>query len=192
LRNIHPAYPGLDFELERLARRKEEQVRSEAKSRWMERIDRAFGSGEYAKARGIIDEALIEYPGDKELLNLVSLAGQGVQRSAEALLLLKEGQDLSATGQVQAGLESLRKAGRLDPRNATARASLLGTLVHQARGLLPGDLPAAEALVKEALALDPGDPVARSLASQIDDHRRQEAVGQVLIDARNLQAAQNL
>ncbi|HMJ61921.1 MAG TPA: protein kinase, partial [Bryobacteraceae bacterium] len=77
LRNIHPAYPGIDFELERLARRKEEQVQSEAKSRWMERVDRAFASGEYSKARGVIDEALTEFPGDKELLNLTSLASQG-------------------------------------------------------------------------------------------------------------------
>jgi serine/threonine-protein kinase len=192
LRNIHPAYPGIDFELERLARRKEEQVQSEAKSRWMERIDRAFASGEYAKARGIIDEALIEFPGDKELLNLASLASQGVQRSAEALLLLKEGQDLCAAGQVEAALEPLRKAERLDPRNATARATLLGTLVQQARGLLSEDWRAAESLVKEALELDASDPVARSLASQIDDHRRHETVGQVLIDARNLQAAQDL
>jgi tetratricopeptide (TPR) repeat protein len=192
LRNIHPAYPGIDFELERLARRKEEQVQSEAKSRWMERIDRAFASGEYGKARGIIDEALIEFPGDKELLNLASLASQGVQRSAEALLLLKEGQDLCAAGQIEAALEPLRRAERLDPRNATARATLLGTLVQQARGLLAEDLPAAESLVKEALELDPSDPVARSLASQIDDHRRHETVGQVLIDARNLQAAQDL
>jgi serine/threonine protein kinase len=192
LRNIHPAYPGIDFELERLARRKEEQVQSEEKSRWMERIDRAFASGDYAKARGIIDEALIEFPGDKELLNLASLASQGVQRSAEALLLLKEGQDLCAAGQVEAALEPLRKAARLDPRNPTARATLLGTLVQQARGLLPDDWRAAESLVKEALELDASDPVARSLASQIDDHQRQETVGQVLIDARNLQAAQDL
>lgn len=192
LRNIHPAYPGIDFELERLARRKEEQVQSEEKSRWMERIDRAFAAGEYAKARGIIDEALIEFPGDKELLNLASLASQGVQRSAEALLLLKEGQDLCAAGQVVAALEPLRKAAHLDPRNPTARATLLGTLVQQARGLLVEDWRAAESLVKEALELDATDPVARSLASQIDDHQRQETVGQVLIDARNLQAAQDL
>src|SRR5205807_6283228 len=46
--------------------------------------------------------------------------------------------------------------------------------------------------VKEASALDASDPVARNLASQIDDHRRREAVGQVLIDARNLQAAADL
>ena len=192
LRNIHPAYPGIDFELERLARRKEEQVRSEAKSRWMERIDRAFASGEYSQARAIIDEALIEFPGDKELLNLASLASQGVQRSAEALLLLKEGQERCAAGQIEAGLQSLRKAERLDPRNAIARASLLSALVQHARELLAQDWHAAEPFVKEALELDAADPVARNLASQIDDHRRQETVGQILIEARNLQASNDI
>ena len=192
LRNIHPAYPGIDFELERLARRKEEQVRSEAKSRWMERIDRAFALGGYSQARAIIDEALIEFPGDKELLNLASLASQGIQRSAEALLLLQEGQERCAAGQIEAGLQSLRKAERLDPRNATARATLLGALVQHARGLLAQDCHAAESFVKEALQLDAADPVARNLASQIDDHRRQETVGQILIDARNLQASNDI
>jgi serine/threonine-protein kinase len=192
LRNIYPLYPGLAFEVERLARRKEEQVHAEVKARWMERIDGHFGAGEYGKARDVIKEALAEFPDDKELQGLGALAEQGVKRSSEADVLLKQGRELCAAKNFDAGIEALRKAERLDPRNAIARATLLGVLVQHARALMSKDWRAAEPLVKEALELNAGDPVARSLSSLIDDYRRQDAIGKILVDARNSQGAGDL
>ena len=66
-------------------------------------------------------EALHEFPDDPELLQWQSLAGQGVKRSAESNALLKEGRDLCAARNCQDGLEFLRKAERLEPRNYAAR-----------------------------------------------------------------------
>src|SRR5581483_4684007 len=40
LRNIFPQYPGLDFEMERLMRRRDVEAREEAKGRFVEQIDR--------------------------------------------------------------------------------------------------------------------------------------------------------
>ena len=50
------------------------------------------------------------------------------------------------------------------------------------------DWSLAEPLVKEALEIEPGDPVARSLSSIVDDYRRQDAINSILVEARNLQA----
>ena len=188
LRNIYPLFPGLDSELERLARRKEEQAKADAKAHWVEHIDAHFNLGEYSQAGGVVSEALREFPDDRELLQLQSLAEEGVKRGAEANALLKEGQELCAARNFQDGLEALRKAERLDPRNYIARAALLSGLVAQARELMAHDWHAGEPLVKEALDLEPSDPVARSLLSILDDHRRQDIVANILAAARNYQA----
>ena len=192
LRNIYPLYPGLDFEVQRLARRRDEQAKDEAKTRWVERIDHHFGAGEYSKAREVIQEALLEFPDDKELQGLESLAEQGIKRSSDANLLLAEGKALFAERKYEEGLNSLRKAGRLDERNPVIRAELLSATIQHARDLMSRDWHAAEPLVKEAVALDPSDPVARSLSSLIQDYRRQEAIGRFVLEARDLQAAGDL
>ena len=84
------------------------------------------------------------------------------------------------------GLEALRQAARLEPRNYTARAALLSALVAHARDLIAHDWHAAEPLVKEALDLEPTDPVARSLLSILDDHRRQDIIANILAAARTI------
>jgi serine/threonine-protein kinase len=187
LRNIYPLFPGLDFEIERLARRKEEQVQGEAKARWMEQIDAHLNAADYAKAHAKIGEALGEFPQDQELIHAQSIAEQGLKRGSEGSALLKQGQDLCFVRQYEEGLVALRKAERLDPRNGLARAALIGGLVAHARELMPKDWHAAEPLVKEALDLEPGDPAARGLLSVLDDHRRQDAIANILAGAKNYQ-----
>ena len=90
LRNIYPLFPGLDSELERLARRKEEQAKADAKARWIEHIDAHFNLGEYSQAGTVVSEALGEFPDDRELLQLQSLTEEGVKRGAEASALSKK------------------------------------------------------------------------------------------------------
>ena len=82
--------------MDRLTRRREEHAKAETKAHWMERIDANFAAGEYARARDVIKEALAEFPNDKELEGLESLAEQGIRRSGEAGVLLQQGQQLCA------------------------------------------------------------------------------------------------
>ncbi|MGH9584689.1 MAG: protein kinase domain-containing protein [Bryobacteraceae bacterium] len=192
LKSIYPVYPGLNFEMQRVARRREEHVREEAKARWVEQVDRHFAAGEHTRAQEAVADALREFPGDRELQGLATLAEQALKRSAEAGLLLDEARVSLAGGNFEEAVAQLRKAGRLDERNVAVRDSLLGALVERARSLVGSDWRGAEPFVKEALALQPGDPVARSLASLIEDYRRQDSVARLLIEARNLQAAGDL
>ena len=50
LRTIHASYPGLDLEIERLAKRRDHQARTEAKAHWGEQIDRHLENGDYDRA----------------------------------------------------------------------------------------------------------------------------------------------
>ena len=45
LQTIHKQYPGLDFEIDRVMKRRDQQSRTEAKARWVEQIDRHLEAG---------------------------------------------------------------------------------------------------------------------------------------------------
>lgn len=192
LRSIYAQYPGLDFEVQRLTRRREEQSTAESRSRWIEKVDRHLAAGEYTQAGDVVKEALTEFPDDKELEGLAKLAEQATKRGAEAASLLAQGQAQCAERNYDAGLASLRKAALLDERNPAIRATLLTALVEHARGLMTQDWHAAEPLIQQALELDGADPIARSLSSLVQDYKRQEIVSQYILEARGLQATGNL
>src|SRR5262249_1556479 len=146
LRNIYAQYPGIDFETERMKRRREDQVRHEAKSRWVEQVDRHITLGDYARARELVRTALTEFPDDRELAGLERFAESAQKRAAEAEEWLQRGQKLCFDRQFGEGLEALRKAASLDARNAVIRSALLNALVEQARSVLGQDWRAAEPL----------------------------------------------
>jgi eukaryotic-like serine/threonine-protein kinase len=192
LRNIYAQYPGLEFEVERLKCRRNEQLRDEAKARWVEQIDRHIAVAEYERACEAAVAALAEFPGDKELSGLEHLAQEALERSAEAQSWLKRGQQLCFDRQFGEGLEALRKASSLDNRNPVIRAALLNALVEQARSVLGQDWRAAEPLIQQALSLDGTHPQAKSLQGLVLDYKRQEIVNECVSQARELQVAGNL
>jgi eukaryotic-like serine/threonine-protein kinase len=192
LRNIYGQYPGLEFETQRLKRRRDDQMREEAKRKWVEQVDRHIASGDYARARELARTALSEFPDDRELAGLERFAEAALKRAAEAEEWLQRGQQLCFDRQFAEGLEALEKAATLDNRNPVIRSALLNALVEHARSMLGQDWRAAEPLVRQALALDGTHPVARSLQGLITDYQRQEAVSDCISKARELQGEGDL
>ena len=192
LRNIYGQYPGIEFEAERLKRRREEQVREEAKARWVDQIDRHIALADYARARDLVRTAISEFPNDRELSGLERLTRQALERAAEAEEWLQRGQKLCFDRQFGDGLEALRKAGSLDNRNPVIRAALLNALVEQARSVLGQDWRAAEPLIQQALGIDGGHPLAKSLQDLVLDYKRQEIVSECISQAREMQVAGDL
>ena len=74
LQTIHKQYPGLEFEIQRVMKRREQQARNEAKARWVEQIDRQLEAGDYEKAIELVRKAVEEFPGDQEMAALDALA----------------------------------------------------------------------------------------------------------------------
>jgi eukaryotic-like serine/threonine-protein kinase len=188
LRSIYGQYPGLEFELQRLARRRQERARDEAKARWVGQIDQRLEAGEYARAQELARNALDEFPEDRELTGLERLAGQGIERSREAQQLLEEGQKLCSERRFSEGLETLKKAEERDGKNPVIRAALLNALVEHARSVLGQNWRTAEPLVQHALELDPNHPQAKTLRALVDDYKKQELLEELVCDAREMQA----
>ena len=189
LKTIHGKYPGLDFEMERLKKRRDQQVRGEAKAHWVEKIDSHLEATEFDKALEAVQGGLQEFPDEPELLALQKQATQGVERKGDAQRVAAEGSTLFQQGQFEEGLGALKRARDLDPRNAAIRTELTSKLVERARQLSDSDWRAAGALVDQALELEPGQAAAKSVRILIDDRRREEFVDQAVAQIRDLQTA---
>jgi serine/threonine protein kinase len=192
LQTVHSQYPGLDVEIERLMKRRDQQSRLEAKAAWVKQIDQYLESADYGRAIDLAGHAVSEFPDDAELNELLDLARKGFERAAVAQSLLEQGRELCAKGQFVEGVEALRKARSLDERNSVIRAVLFDSLLQQARSLLDSDWRAAEALVQQILELDPDHVAARSMRTLVSDRKRDEAVSQCTAQVRRLQASGEL
>ncbi len=192
LKTIYSPYPGLNVEIDRVVKRRDLQVRSSAKTRWVEQIDLHLESGEYARATELLELAQGEFPQDSELGDLERLVSQGAARASEARDLLAQGQALCAAKQVEEGIEVLTRAQQLDDRNPVIRAVLVNALAEQARSLVDTDWRSAEPFIQKALDLDASHSLALSLRTLAADNRREEFVGRRISQARQAQASGDL
>lgn len=189
LRNIYNQYPGLEFELQRLGRRREEQAKEEAKGHWVEQIDHLLESGDYARAEELVHSATAEFPDDRELAGLARLANQGVKRSAEALQLLETGRELCQNGNSSEGLKVLKQAEELDPRNPVLRSTLVAGLLEEAKHSVDRSWKDAEPLIQQVLELDATNQFAKNLQALVQNNKRQDSIRHLIYEARELQAA---
>ena len=192
LRTIYASYPGLEFEMERIVKRRDQQARTEAKGRWVEQIDHCLGMGEWQRALDLTRGALGEFPDDAELKPLEQLATRGLQRAAEAQEHFEQGTSASGAGRVGEGVELLRHALELDERDGRIRAALLDALLKQARASIEKAPEEASRLVDEALELEPASALGKSLRALIEDRDRHQFVDQYLAQARQQQASGDL
>jgi eukaryotic-like serine/threonine-protein kinase len=192
LRTIYSQYPGLTFEVERLQKRRDQQVRIESKTRLVEQIDTCLHSSDYSRALDLLQDAAAEFPNDAELAELEKLAQDGVKRKTEAQRLMTEGQDLCSQRKSGEGIKLLRRAYELDENNSLARAVLANALVEQAHSMVESDWREAEKLAREALDLNPGHPMAKTIRTLILDQKRETFVEDCVSHARKLQAAADL
>ena len=188
LKTIYDRYPGLSMEIDRVMRRREQHLHSEARNRWVEQIDRSLESRDYARALELLIRAQAEHKGDAELAQLEKLVRQGFEKAAEAHLLLARGQEESSCGQYQESIETLKRAYELDDRDPVIQSALRDTLFERARELLVPDSQAAEALLHQVLEIEPEDTSARGLLKLITERHRRENVDQWVSQARQLQS----
>jgi serine/threonine protein kinase len=188
LRNIHPRYPGLGFELEQCKKKRDQQAHDEDKAHLVEEIVSIMETQDFTKAQERTKLALLEFPGDAEILGLEKLSIDGLERSREANRLCEAGQAEAATNNWTDATDLLQRALRLDPRNAIVMDGLINVLTEQARNLLQSDWPQADRLHREASALDANHRAVRALGIEISAARRLTYVGECLTQARALVA----
>src|SRR6185295_16354614 len=68
VKKCHPAFDGIDGEIQRVEKLRETEAREEARSRLVQDVVRLLRAGEYDKAADRSNAALSEFPADDELL----------------------------------------------------------------------------------------------------------------------------
>lgn len=189
LRTIYDRYPGLEFEIERVVKRRDQQARTESKARYIEQYDRAMQAGDYGKAGEAAVSAETEFPNDSEIADMKQRAQQYAANALEAQQAFTEAQALQAQQSFDQALAGFQRARELDPRNQAIRAALVEALAEHARALIDADLPAAEPLIQQALEIDPGHVLAKSLRTRALDHKRDQAVIRCFMLARQHRAS---
>ena len=192
LRSIYRQYPGLDFEIDRIRRRFEQHTRSEARARWLDRIDGALNSGDYVRALNLVEQALVESPQDAQLLPLERLARQRVEQSQQAQSLLEQGQRQLEDKSFDEALQTLESAHALDEHNVLIRAIYIEAMLGKASALIDTDLDAAEKLIESAFGLDATNARVKSMRVLVSDRKRSATIDQYLSRARELQFANQL
>ncbi|HWZ78248.1 MAG TPA: protein kinase [Candidatus Sulfotelmatobacter sp.] len=189
LRNIHPDYPGITFEIKQCKKKRDQQGRDEERSRLVNEIDGLMKSRAYAKAIEYASSALQEFPADTEISGLRTLAQQGMERTKESRRLFEEGQRCVTQGDLLRGTELLRSSLNLDPRAPGLRDAVVNVLIERARACGEDNWQDAEPLCQEASELDANNPAVRALRSSLTDAKRKAFVVQCLTECRSLVAA---
>ena len=192
LRNIHPDYPGITFEIKQCKKKRDQQGRDEEHSRLVNEIDGLMKGRAYAKAIEYASSALQEFPGDTEISGLRTLAQQGLDRTKESRRLFEEGQNCVTQGDLLRGTELLRGSLNLDPRAPGLRDAVINVLVERARACGEDNWQDSEPLCQEASELDANHPAVRALRSSLADAKRKAFVVQCLTECRSLVAAGNV
>jgi serine/threonine-protein kinase len=192
LRTVYGQYPGLEFEIERVSKRRGQQMRNESKAHWTEQIDRMIERRDWAQAAALLRDAQNDFPGDIELEQLAKLVRQGEERNAGTQFLTEQARDLSAKQKFDDAERLLRQAYQADERNLAIRGLLVDTLVQHARSLLDTDWQRAGEIVQSALELDSANSQARGIAALVADRTRDEAVDLCVTRARQLQTGGDL
>jgi serine/threonine protein kinase len=189
LRNIHPHYSGIAFEMEQCRKKRDRQAREEEHLRLVQGIDGLMENRAFSKALECADAAIREFPGDAELSGLRTLAEQGIERTRESRRLFEEGQRALAEKDLIRATELLRRCLNLDPRGPGLRDAVVNVLTERARALAEANWREAEPLCQEASQLDATHPAVRALRASITEGKRQAFVGQCLMECRALAAA---
>jgi tetratricopeptide (TPR) repeat protein len=189
--SIQSQLPGLQANIQRLEQRIQEQkARYEARGRCITQAKANLKAGDYEQAMKLVQEArrMAPAPDDPELRQVELEASHGLQRGETIREHLREAQQLWGAGRRTEGLDRLRQAQRLDPRNALVRGELVNALVETARHQVESDWASAQPLVEEALKLAPNHAVAVRLLEQIGYQKRDELVSWCLVETRRLRA----
>lgn len=184
IREFHPNFPGLNREMARVERRREEQIRTEKKSERIEEVERLVRLADYDNASALCRAALAEFPGDAELTDLMADTADRAARANEAREILAKSRELARAGRGEEMLALLRRAHSLDRNNQEIRQFLGVALLDRAQTALEIDWTAAEQLLGEARELIPNDPAVKSIATLVADRKQREAVETCLAEAR--------
>ena len=93
VRVLHPRHPDLKETPKRI-RTLQERSRDVSKQAWIDRIESALSKSDFSEVRELVDESLLQFAWDSELMDLQERAEAGIRQRAKAQKLVAKAQKL--------------------------------------------------------------------------------------------------
>jgi serine/threonine-protein kinase len=188
VRSIHPAYPGLDVEIERLEQSEELQTDPEQREHFVRQIRSAMAAREFAGALHLINKMSAFAVGrDTALGELLATAEKGAEDERLAGDLLERSAQLELQCRYDDALCALDQASALGVRDREIAAARHHVLVEQARSLLPADWRQAQTLLKRAAASTSSNDSSRRVLRVLEARERRERLSEATDRIRQLE-----
>jgi serine/threonine protein kinase/tetratricopeptide (TPR) repeat protein len=155
-------------------------------------IEQSVDKGELTKAGNILQQALVQFPGEHKLSNLGKVVEGETTRRSAAKQKLEEAQNAFEEQLWNAGGELLAKAFASSSRAPAVRAKVIDAFVQAAFLAVETDWRAAAALLKRLNQLKPDYDPPSLLRLQIREYEHEETVGRYVVHARALMAGGRL
>jgi serine/threonine protein kinase len=191
LRSVHPEYPGLAAQIERVKEARE-QAREAAKAHVLARANQLLAAGDPKGASNFLRALQADFRGDPAVADLETRIDNEFERHAKSDTLLAEGRRFAGEGrfaEAQRALASAFEVGRGRPGFGTA---VLDSLAAAARGAVDSDWRSAEELVRALSSLDSSYRVSSQLTRDIETRKRDEAIERAVFEAREMQSSGDL
>lgn len=181
---IYKEYPGLEENLRRVQRKREE-LRAAAIAGWMQQIGERIEAGDVAKASALLTEAAALFPDAPGLQQLTERLETLRRQKAEARDLLASGQADCDNRRYREGGAALQRSYELDtdPRR---QKLVMAAFLKYARAALESDWNAAEALLAQAATLDPQFTAPDDLVRGVQERKQKEAADKCLSTAEHM------
>ena len=186
LRSIHPPYPGLEIEIERLDKRAEQHLAQADRAERIGEIKALLADDSVEAALRLCQDS---WTGDEdsELEALRETAAQRVSAQKQVRGLLEKAEAAGVKGDGTQRLEHLREARRIDADNALVKGALAAALVEQAKKLAADDWSAAAPLVDELTKCQPDHPELSTLRGGLESSKDGQFVDKFLERAESLE-----
>jgi eukaryotic-like serine/threonine-protein kinase len=186
VRSIHPQYPDLGRELERV-KDLYEDARAANKAVWTSRLENLLSSGEFEQASSVLRNAVKEFPGDRHLVSFESRIQDALKLRAKAEKLLAGAEKLLSKDQWQKGAESLDRACEAAPHDPWIRRLAIELLTHAFNSALKTDWHSANSLLPTAEKLACDSALLNALQERVEERKKEQLVTQYLANARSAQ-----
>src|SRR5262249_11083895 len=132
IRKVHPRYPGLAFQVDRLTVARDRAALSEALTRWRGQIDQCLTQQDFERAFTLCTSALGEFPKEASLEERQDQALTGIELAAKAKMRIEQAGEFIAQGNLEEALRILRSAQDLPVRSPMAKVLFVDALTRSA------------------------------------------------------------
>src|SRR5215472_17602119 len=175
IRGLHPQYPDLGRNLERVTKLAE-QAREAERADWIRSTQAALASADYARVSELLALRQAKFPGDREASDCEKKLRDGLKLREKAQKVIADGRAALSKKKWEKAASYLTRARELAPADPVVQEHVVSELLEGCEAALEIDCASAEMLLGKAAEIQPNATLLSPLRTRIDNHKRDQAI----------------